>query len=84
LLVAISCAGSITSNIFTGGRLIVAASQRHYLPAFLSRRGVFFHQKHLGTAHDEAASPPTETENVSFKFDAPMYINLRSFHGLTC
>ena len=76
LLVAISCAGSITSNIFTGGRLIVAASQRHYLPAFLSRRGVFFHQKHRGTAQDEVASPPTEPEHIPSRFDAPMYINL--------
>lgn len=28
-LVAISCAGSITSNVFSVGRLTIAASQRH-------------------------------------------------------
>lgn len=40
VLVAISCAGSITSNVFSVGRLTVAASQRHYLPAFFSQRGL--------------------------------------------
>ena len=40
ILVAISCAGSITSNVFAVGRLTMAASQRHYLPAFLSKRGL--------------------------------------------
>ena len=40
VLVALSCGGSITSNVFTAGRLTVAAAQRHYLPAFLSKRGL--------------------------------------------
>lgn len=40
VLVAISCAGSITSNVFAVGRLTMAASQRHYLPAFFSKRGL--------------------------------------------
>jgi L-type amino acid transporter 9 len=40
VLVAISCAGSITSNVFSVGRLTVAASQRHYLPAIFSHRGL--------------------------------------------
>ena len=40
ILVAVSCAGSITSNVFSVGRLTMAASQRNYLPAFFSRRGL--------------------------------------------
>ncbi|KAF9690771.1 hypothetical protein EKO04_010954 [Ascochyta lentis] len=40
ILVAVSCAGSVTSNVFSVGRLTVAASQRHYLPAFFSKRGL--------------------------------------------
>ena len=40
ILVAISCAGSITSNVFAVGRLTMAASQRHYLPAVFSKLGL--------------------------------------------
>jgi L-type amino acid transporter 9 len=40
LLVAISCAGSITSNVFTVGRLTINASQRAYLPAIFGQRGL--------------------------------------------
>lgn len=40
ILVAVSCAGSVTSNVFSVGRLTVAASQRDYLPAFFSKRGL--------------------------------------------
>jgi amino acid transporter len=40
ILVAVSCAGSVTSNVFSVGRLTVAASQRNYLPAFFSKRGL--------------------------------------------
>ncbi|KAF2647228.1 amino acid transporter [Lophiostoma macrostomum CBS 122681] len=76
LLVAISCAGSITGNVFTGGRLIVAASQRHYLPAFLTRRGLFFSRKRPETVQDDAASPPTETGIMAIKFDAPIFANV--------
>jgi L-type amino acid transporter 9 len=61
LLVAISCAGSITSNIFSVGRLTIAASQRNYLPAMFSRRG-------LPTVKREV-----EREGVSSDFDAPLY-----------
>lgn len=60
LLVAISCAGSITSNVFAVGRLTIAASQRHYLPAFFSRRGLLMQKQ----TEDGVA-------NVSM-FDAPM------------
>jgi len=59
LLVAISCAGSITSNVFTVGRLTINAAQRNYLPAFFSKRG-------LPYKRDD------ENENVS-SFDAPLY-----------
>lgn len=62
ILVAVSCAGSVTSNVFSVGRLTVAASQRHYLPAFFSKRGL----PTLGSAdsHEPATS----------HFDAPMYV----------
>lgn len=45
ILVAVSCAGSITSNVFSVGRLTIAASQRHYLPAFFSQRGMPLRQR---------------------------------------
>jgi len=63
ILVAVSCAGSVTSNVFSVGRLTVAASQRHYLPAFFSKRGL----PTLGSAdsHEPATS----------HFDAPIYAN---------
>lgn len=60
LLVAISCAGSITSNVFSVGRLTMAASQRHYLPAIFSKRGLPY--KTRVTEHEEATSI----------FDAPL------------
>ncbi|XP_014560596.1 hypothetical protein COCVIDRAFT_23241 [Bipolaris victoriae FI3] len=63
LLVAISCAGSITSNVFSVGRLTMAASQRHYLPAFFSQRGMPLKQRANG---DDTSSP---------RFDAPIYAN---------
>jgi L-type amino acid transporter 9 len=58
-LVAVSCAGSITSNVFAVGRLTMAASQRNYLPAFFSKRGLPMILR-------------DEEENTSFSFDAPM------------
>lgn len=82
LLVALSCAGSITSNVFAIGRLAVAASQRHYLPGFLSRRGLpKFHQKrHLvsGSAPDDQASSSQAMSDAGAmdasdsSYDAPM------------
>lgn len=60
LLVAVSCAGSITSNVFSVGRLTMAASQRHYLPAFFSQRGMPLRQR---AGRDDTLSP---------RFDAPM------------
>jgi L-type amino acid transporter 9 len=62
LLVAVSCAGSITSNVFAVGRLTMAASQRNYLPAVFSKRGLPY--KRNVDEDDEAASI----------FDAPMYV----------
>ncbi|KAF2009203.1 amino acid transporter [Aaosphaeria arxii CBS 175.79] len=85
LLVASSCAGSITSNVFAVGRLTVAASQRHYLPGFLSRRG-------LPTLRNKSAAPSSPTVNeplVQSSFtdediptatcDAPIYANILAF-----
>lgn len=68
ILVAISCAGSVTSNVFSVGRLTVAASQRHYLPAFFSKRGLPTLRK---IGQDEAAAS---------RFDAPMYV--QSLHAI--
>jgi hypothetical protein len=62
ILVAVSCAGSVTSNVFSFGRLTVAASQRHYLPAFFSKRGL---PMSINTDADESAA---------LRFDAPMYV----------
>ena len=60
ILVAVSCAGSISSNVFSVGRLTMAASQRHYLPAFFSKRGLPM----LKVSEAESSS--------SIQFDAPM------------
>ncbi|KAH7392060.1 amino acid/polyamine transporter I [Phaeosphaeria sp. MPI-PUGE-AT-0046c] len=60
LLVAISCAGSITSNVFSVGRLTIAASQRHYLPAIFTKRGL---------PHKTQLAEHEETTSV---FDAPL------------
>lgn len=60
ILVAVSCAGSITSNVFSVGRLTMAASQRNYLPAFFSRRGLPLKQR--ADADDSS----------SYTFDAPV------------
>lgn len=65
-LVAISCAGSVTSNVFSVGRLTVAASQRHYLPAIFSKRG-------LPMLSDEGGHG-----SIASRFDAPMYV----YHGV--
>jgi L-type amino acid transporter 9 len=64
LLVAISCAGSITSNIFSVGRLTIAASQRSYLPAIFSKRGLLVKKQ------------SAEREVIASTFDAPLYENL--------
>ncbi|KAJ4993701.1 amino acid transporter [Stagonosporopsis vannaccii] len=64
ILVAVSCAGSITSNVFSVGRLTVAAAQRHYLPALFSKRGLPMLSS--GDAHESAA----------LRFDAPIYANI--------
>ncbi|KAF1925519.1 amino acid transporter [Didymella exigua CBS 183.55] len=64
ILVAVSCAGSVTSNVFSVGRLTVAASQRHYLPAFFSKRG-------LPMLNDSA-----DDDSTVSSFDAPIYANI--------
>lgn len=63
LLVAVSCAGSITSNVFSVGRLTIAASQRNYLPAIFSKRGL------------PKNRPSEEQEDRTSVFDAPLYVN---------
>ncbi|KAJ4338031.1 hypothetical protein N0V95_008165 [Ascochyta clinopodiicola] len=64
ILVAVSCAGSVTSNVFSVGRLTVAASQRHYLPAFFSKRGL------------PLLSNTDANGHVASRFDAPVYANI--------
>lgn len=61
LMVAISCAGSMTSNVFTVGRLTINAAQRNYLPAFFSRRGL------------PRSGRDGEREEIPSTFDAPLY-----------
>ncbi|KAH7351478.1 amino acid/polyamine transporter I [Pyrenochaeta sp. MPI-SDFR-AT-0127] len=65
ILVAVSCAGSITSNVFSVGRLTMAAAQRNYLPAIFGRRGLPALRKM--EANDDSTLS---------KFDAPIYANL--------
>lgn len=83
ILVALSCAGSITSNVFAGGRLIVAASQHHYLPAFLSKRGFPWIYRprscvsSASTSGDDATSSGTTSDEddelaPTSVYDAPM------------
>jgi solute carrier family 7 (L-type amino acid transporter), member 9/15 len=84
ILVALSCAGSITSNIFTVGRLIVAASQRHYLPSLFNRRVLSVLSKSR-LKHRQAERRPSENAPLlqsesaegadgssESNFDAPM------------
>ncbi|KAH6633508.1 amino acid/polyamine transporter I [Boeremia exigua] len=66
ILVAVSCAGSVTSNVFSVGRLTVAASQRHYLPAFFSKRGLPMLSDADARNHNSLAS----------RIDAPIYANI--------
>lgn len=87
ILVAISCAGSITSNVFAVGRLTIAASQRHYLPGFLSIRGLpkITGQKLRGrqapSNHDREpllrAAPSGHAHRTLVPIcDAPIYANI--------
>jgi L-type amino acid transporter 9 len=91
ILVAVSCAGAITSNIFAVGRLTVVASQRHYLPAFLSKRGLPKRKgKNLvpiGRAPDAYTSSgdvlTVDKNPQSYStFDAPMYVCSRAQYVL--
>lgn len=63
ILVAVSCAGSVTSNVFSVGRLTMAASQRHYLPAIFSKRGL------------PRSSNVDSSESATSHFDAPMCVS---------
>ncbi|OCK82244.1 amino acid transporter [Lepidopterella palustris CBS 459.81] len=63
ILVSLSCAGAITSNLFSVGRLTVAASQRGYLPQLFGNKGVpgCFNRKQRH--RNEARDPhPSERE----------------------
>ncbi|ORY14959.1 amino acid/polyamine transporter I [Clohesyomyces aquaticus] len=81
ILVAISCAGSITSNIFSVGRLTVAASQHHYLPGLFSQRGIpSFGKRSDVHPEDEFLSQPTSpvegTPLPDSIYDAPINANI--------
>ncbi|KAF2001821.1 amino acid transporter [Amniculicola lignicola CBS 123094] len=84
ILVAVSCAGSITSNVFAVGRLVIAASQRHYLPAMLSTRGLpkgpTKRKRHPSSPHDESEYLDGGHEtNIDPTYDAPIYANILAF-----
>ncbi|CAI6332932.1 unnamed protein product [Periconia digitata] len=74
MLIALSCCGSITGNVFTIGRLIIAASHRNYLPSFLATRGIpASTQRHA----DPVAAPRTSSDSKSASvIDAPIYANI--------
>ncbi|KAF2267835.1 amino acid transporter [Lojkania enalia] len=83
LLVAISCAGSITSNVFAVGRLIVAASQRHYFPSLFYKRGLpqFGKKRRHDRVDDSPSEQPIPAVNISTNtsfIDAPIYANVLS------
>lgn len=82
ILVALSCAGSITSNIFAIGRLTVAAAERRYLPAVLGQRGFGrlacvqepsedSHSDHSAT-DSHIVGPTASVKDTLVHFDAPM------------
>lgn len=80
LLVALSCAGSITSNIFTIGRLTVVAAQHRYIPSIFSIRGLPVIPSLRSTERPSeeapllAASPAEHDQNTAeCAVDAPMY-----------
>lgn len=77
VLVAVSCAGSITTNVFTIGRLTIVASQRQYLPAFLSQRGLPWRQSQVSIQCEDSGQIQTNVttaldQDKSSYFDAPM------------
>ncbi|KAF2463265.1 amino acid transporter [Lindgomyces ingoldianus] len=89
ILVAISCAGSITSNVFSVGRLTVAAAQRHYLPNFLSsRRFIPLHRRQISEpenvsnyiASENTLAPSTSAVEINTTsnspYDAPIPANI--------
>ena len=78
ILVAVSCAGSITSNVFTIGRLTVAAAEREYLPAVLGQRGLPWRQTEAQVQSEDSDTDsqmngiaPLNQDKLS-QFDAPM------------
>jgi L-type amino acid transporter 9 len=77
VLVALSCAGSITSNVFTIGRLTVVAAQHRYIPALFGKRGLpSFGTKTSDSApllHASSAGDVSDLSSPS-RFDAPMYV----------
>ncbi|KAF1958302.1 amino acid transporter [Byssothecium circinans] len=78
ILVALSCGGSVTSNVFTIGRLTIAASQRAYLPAFLAKRGLPTVGKRSLAQSDVAGDSESAVEgdtSTDPSFDAPIYAN---------
>lgn len=82
ILVALSCAGSITSNIFAIGRLTVAAAERGYLPAFLGQRGLVGliwapdrsgdSDTDYSATDSQIISPTALSQGKLVYFDAPM------------
>ncbi|OAG06374.1 amino acid transporter [Paraphaeosphaeria sporulosa] len=82
ILVAVSCAGSITSNVFVVGRLTVAASERQYLPAILGERGLPWRQSQATIQCDDpgidsqANGIAVQNQDKLSRFDAPIWANV--------
>jgi len=62
-LVSVSCAGTINSQMFTGGRLIASAALRGYLPSALSHLDVcgFINGSCGDNSKDEHDSPASSS-----------------------
>jgi amino acid transporter len=90
ILVAISCAGSITSNVFAVGRLTIAASERRYLPSLLAVRGfanaegtghgsVNHCEDEMGASFPSTPSEAAKRSLAEVEWDAPFLANLIAF-----
>ncbi|KAF8249144.1 amino acid transporter [Wilcoxina mikolae CBS 423.85] len=90
ILVAISCAGSISANVFVTARLTVAASQRGYLPKLFSEVGLLDNgyvriphdgnsERTGGSSGDEGDSTNEEPETAKERWNIPINAMLLNF-----
>ncbi len=64
LVVSASCLGSLNANVFTTGRLIVAASKNHYIPKI-------FGNDHCSAREEEHISTRKALQNIPAFVSAP-------------